>query len=631
MQALPINVLERYWNHTTFRPLQEDIINSILQNNDVLAILPTGGGKSICYQIPALILEGVCIVISPLIALMEDQVQQLKTKGIKAEALISGTSKTDINRILDNCIYGHTKLLYLSPERLEQELVKQKISQMQLGLIAVDEAHCISQWGHDFRPAYHNIAALRTLHPNANVIALTATARPQVKVDIINRLDFVTHQTFEGSFYKANLALQLEHTEDKINTLVERLKDIKGASIVYARSRQTAIDTSYTLNQKGLTSAYFHGGLTTQEKRETLQNWLHNRTPIMVATSAFGMGIDKKDVRQVVHINLPESIESYYQEAGRAGRDGQPAQSLILKGPNDESRLQKQFLDTLPKVEFIKLVYRKLCNYFQVTYGELPETSYVFNFSDFCKTYKLHSTLVFNSLNALSKNGVINLTNTYSVLCEIQFTATNNILFSALEKQPQHNPLVKTLLRSYGGIQSQLTKVNMPYLTEKLKRSEDAIITELQDLQKQELLSFNYSKNDSVLHFLMPREDDKTINRIAKIITQQTTLKTNQINAVVSYCNNTKDCRQQLLAAYFEVPLLKVCNNCSNCKPQKRNPKNVAALTTAIIFALRKTPLSAAELKSKLQAHPEDVVVALQWLLEKDDISLDNTNRYQVK
>lgn len=631
MQALPINVLERYWNHTAFRPLQEDIINSILQNNDVLAILPTGGGKSICYQIPALILEGVCIVISPLIALMEDQVQQLKAKGIKAEALISGTSKTDINRILDNCIYGHTKLLYLSPERLEQELVKQKISQMQLGLIAVDEAHCISQWGHDFRPAYHNIAALRTLHPNANVIALTATARPQVKVDIITRLDFVTHQTFEGGFYKANLALHLEHTEDKINTLVERLKDIKGASIIYTRSRQSAIDTSYTLNQKGLTSAYFHGGLTTQEKRETLQNWLHNRTPIMVATSAFGMGIDKKNVRQVVHINLPESIESYYQEAGRAGRDGQPAQSLILKGPNDESRLQKQFLDTLPKVEFIKLVYRKLCNYFQVTYGELPETSYVFNFSDFCKTYKLHSTLVFNSLNALSKNGVINLTNTYSVLCEIQFTATNNTLFSALEKQPQHNALVKTLLRSYGGIQSQLTKVNMPYLTEKLNRSEDAIINELQDLQKQELLSFNYSKNDSVLHFLMPREDDKTINRIAKIITQQTTLKTNQINAVIEYCNNTKVCRQQLLAAYFEVPLQEVCNNCSNCKPQKRNPKNVAALSTAIIFALRKTPLSAAELKSKLQAHPEDVVAALQWLLEQDDINLDITNRYQVK
>lgn len=631
MQALPINVLERYWNHTAFRPLQEDIINSILQNNDVLAILPTGGGKSICYQIPALILEGVCIVISPLIALMEDQVQQLKAMGIKAEALISGTSKSDINRILDNCIYGHTKLLYLSPERLEQELVKQKISQMQLGLIAVDEAHCISQWGHDFRPAYHNIAALRTLHPNANVIALTATARPQVKEDIITRLDFVTHQTFEGPFYKPKLALQLEHTEDKINTLVASLKDISGASIVYTRSRQAAIDTSYTLNQKGLTSAYFHGGLTTKEKRETLQNWLHNRTPIMVATSAFGMGIDKKDVRQVVHINLPESLESYYQEVGRAGRDGLAAQSLILKGPNDESRLQKQFLDTLPKVEFIKLVYRKLCNYFQVTYGELPETGYVFNFSDFCKTYKLHSTLVFNSLNALNNNGVINLTNTYTVLCEVQFTAANNTLFSALEKQPQYNTLVKTLLRSYGGIQSQLTKVNMPYLTEKLNRSEDAILTELQDLQQQELLSLNYSKNDSVLHFLTPREDDKTINRIAKIITQQTTLKTNQINAVVDYCNNTKDCRQQLLGAYFEVPLQDACDNCSNCKPQKRNPKNVAALTTAIIFALRKTPLSAAALKSKLQAHPDDVVAALQWLLEQDDISLDSANLYQVK
>ena len=246
------------------------------------------------------------------------------------------------------------------------------------------------------------------------------------------------------------------------------------------------------------------------------------------------------------------------------------------------------------------------------------------------KTYKLHSTLVFNSLNALY-NGVINLTNTYTVLCEVQFTAANNTLFSALEKQPQHNTLVKTLLRSYGGIQSQLTKVNMPYLTEKLNRSEDAILTELQDLQKQELLSLNYSKTDSVLYFLTPREDDNTINRIAKIITQQTTLKTNQINAVVDYCNNTKDCRQQLLGAYFEIPLQNVCDNCSNCKPQKRNPKNVAALTSAIIFALRKTPLSAAALKSNLLEHTDVVVAALQWLLEQDDISLDNTNRYQVK
>lgn len=631
MQELPINILERYWNHTAFRPLQEEIINTLLQNNDVLAILPTGAGKSICYQIPALCLPGTCIVISPLIALMKDQVQQLQDKGIKAEALISGTSNAEIHRILDNCIYGHTKFLYCSPERLQQEGIKQKISQIPVSFIAVDEAHCISQWGHDFRPAYSHIASLRTSHPNANIIALTATARAQVKKDIVQSLDLVAHQTFEGPFYKPNLILDVQFTEDKINTLCEHLNKHNGACIIYTRSRKDTIETAYTLNQKGYQAAFFHGGLTTQQKTQTLDDWMHNRTPIMVATSAFGMGIDKKDVRLVVHTSLPESLESYYQEAGRAGRDLKPAYSIILKAPNDEARLQKQFLGSLPEVAFVKHIYRKLCNYFQLTYGERPETPFVFNFSAFCQTYKLPGAKAFSSLNTLNNNGVIALNNTYSLLCEVQFTAPSQTLFQWLEQQPRHDTLVKTLLRSYGGIQSQPTKISVPYLIDKVNTTEDQLIEALVDLQKQQIISLNYSKNDSILYFLQPREDDKTINRIAAIIEQQIELKEFQIKQLIAYCNNTKNCRHQLLAAYFNVSLEELCGQCSNCRPEKSAPNNSASLAAAIIFALEKKPSSAQELKTQLQAQTDDLIAALQWLLEENKISLSNANQYYVR
>ena len=321
----PIDILERYWNHTSFRPLQEDIITAVLNNEDTFALLPTGGGKSICFQIPALIKEGICIVVSPLIALMKDQVQHLNDKGIKAIAIPSGIPFQELDTLLDNCIYGNYKFLYLSPERLQQTIVQERIQQMNVNLIAVDEAHCISQWGNDFRPAYKQITVLRQLHPSVNIIALTATAKPNVVKDIIDELDFISPKVFQASFARPNIAYLVVNAEDKFYKIEQILKKYPGTSIIYVRTRKATIEIHQFLKSKGFTSAFYHGGITNKEKQTHLQQWTSGEAQIMVATTAFGMGIDKADVKTIIHIDLPESLESYYQEAGRAGRARQHA------------------------------------------------------------------------------------------------------------------------------------------------------------------------------------------------------------------------------------------------------------------------------------------------------------------
>jgi ATP-dependent DNA helicase RecQ len=342
----PIQLLERYWNYTAFKPMQEDIINAVLNQEDTFALLPTGGGKSVCFQIPALIKEGLCIVISPLIALMKDQVNALNQKGIKAMALTSGISYAELDTLLDNCIYGNYKFLYLSPERLQQDLVQQRIEQMHVNLIAVDEAHCISQWGNDFRPAYKNIGVLRKLHPQVNMIALTATAKKEVVKDILNELDFIAPKVFKASFNRPNIAYQVLDAEDKNYRIVQILKKHVGSSIIYVRNRKASVEMSAYLENKGFSSSFFHGGINTKEKQERLNLWLNNEKQIMVATTAFGMGIDKSDVKTIIHIHLPESIESYYQETGRAGRNNEQAYAIILKNEGDPGSLKSQFLNT---------------------------------------------------------------------------------------------------------------------------------------------------------------------------------------------------------------------------------------------------------------------------------------------
>ena len=628
----PINILERYWGFTTFKPLQETIIQAVLDNEDTFALLPTGGGKSLCFQIPALIKEGICIVVSPLIALMKNQVQTLNEKGIKAMALTSGIPYTELDTMLDNCIYGNYKFLYLSPERLQQELVQDRIRQMNVNLIAVDEAHCISQWGNDFRPAYKNIITLREIQPNVNCMALTASATPKVVDDIIAQLDFIDAKIFQQSFKRDNLAYMTFETEDKHYELERILKKNQAPSIIYVRNRKATLDISSYLENKGFQATYFHGGLSNREKDQRLNAWLNEQNPIMVSTNAFGMGIDKPNVKTVIHLNLPDSLESYFQEAGRAGRDGNKAFAVILKSHADEAHLKNQFLKVLPSVDFIKTVYRKLCNYFQVSYGEGQHRSFNFNFNLFCKAYNFNSPLTYNALQALDRTSIISLSQQFKNQTSLQFTVSNHRLFEYLDKHPDLNITVKSLLRSYGGIFEHETTINTLRISEKAAITEKAFENKLLKLEKDEIISLKLSKTDAQITFIEPREDDKTINRIAETIEQQNHIKTKQVMSVIAYMNNNETCKSSQLLEYFGETNVEPCGICSVCIKNKHVKRAITEkdITEAIITKLELGALSSRQLVDELKFNKEHVHNTLKTLLEHGVITITNSNTYKL-
>mgnify|MGYP002700341076 CR=1 FL=1 len=627
----PINILERYWNFTSFKPLQEDIINSVLEGEDTFALLPTGGGKSLCFQIPALAKEGICIVISPLVALMKNQVQALQDKGIKAMALTSGISYSQLDTLLDNCIYGNYKFLYLSPERLQQDIVQDRIKQMNVNLIAVDEAHCISQWGNDFRPSYKNITLLRELQPSVNVIALTASATPKVIDDIIKELDFIQPKVFKESFYRSNLAYMVFNEEDKYYRLEAILKKNRAPSIIYVRNRKATIEISQFLESKKFSSTYYHGGLSNNEKDASLNAWINNQKQIMVATNAFGMGIDKPDVKTVIHLNLPDSIESYFQEAGRAGRNGDKAFAVILKNKSDELLVKNQFLNVLPSVDFIKTIYRKLSSYFQISYGEGIDITLDFNFNQFCKTYNFNTILAYNALLVLDRTSVITLSKQFNKKTTVHFIVSNNALFSYLETHTGISIIVKSILRTYGGIFEQETKINTSLVAEKASVKEDAVMAALLQLEKAEIITLQNTKTDAQITYLQPREDDKTINRISTIIEQQNNLRQHQVQSVLNYINNESVCKSVQLLSYFGEKNIKDCEICSVCikkKPSKK--KKTASIKHEIIEALENGDMSSRALFQTLNFSEEEINSTLKELLEYEVISITKTNTYKL-
>ena len=626
----PSHILRKYWSFDSFRPLQEEIVTCALNERDCLVLLPTGGGKSICFQVPALAKEGLCIVISPLVALMKDQVSNLKAKGIKAMALTSGISYSELDTLLDNCIYGQYKFLYLSPERLQQELVQERIKQMNVNLIAVDEAHCISQWGNDFRPAYKNIKALRELLPQTPVMALTATATQKVMQDILLELDLFSPEIFKQSYKRENLSYQVLYAEDKHRHLINLFKHLEGSAIVYVRSRAATIEISSFLNKNGVSSQAFHGGLASYEKEVRLQQWLQNDVQVMVATNAFGMGIDKPDVRSVIHFMLPDSIESYYQEAGRAGRDGLPASAIVLKNNADILLLKKQFIHTLPNVEFIKTVYKKLCNYFQIPFGEGENTSHEFDFVDFCNVYGFSGNQTFNALQVLDRMSVIALSAHFQKKTALQFIVSNEQLFSYMEKNKHTVTVIQSILRSYGGIFEQQLPVNTELLSKKTGIPEAVFIKTYKQLEQEGIIELHMVNTDTEITFIEPREDDRNINRIARLITHQNDLKTNQVQAVIDYVENETECRSVQLLHYFDETLVTPCGNCSVCLRNKKLVVKGNDIRNKIIVLLEAGDASSHHIANQLPFDEEVIKQTLKQMLEYGIIVITKQNTYQL-
>ena len=627
------HILKKYWGYQSFRPLQEDIISGAVKSRDVLALLPTGGGKSLCFQIPSLIQEGICIVISPLVALMEDQVQTLQKKDIKALAIPGGISYQDLDTLLDNCIYGNYKFLYLSPERLQQELVQQRIKQMNVNLIAIDEAHCISQWGHDFRPAYLNISMLRELHPEVPFMALTASATKEVVKDIVLQLQLKDPLIFKDSLERKNLAFKVVVAEDKMYRLRQLLQSKDETAIIYVRSRNATIEITRELEYYGYSAAAFHGGMTGKEKSKKLEKWLKEEVRIMVATNAFGMGIDKPNVRHVIHLNLPESIESYFQEAGRAGRDLLPATATIITNNSDLPLLKNQFLKTLPDLEFTILVYKKLVSYFLIAYGEGQDTTYDFNFSHFCSHYQLHSEKTYNTLQLLDRISIIKLTQQFRKKIYVQFIIPNRNLFTYLDENPNYDPLVKAILRTYGGIFENKLPVNINLIGKKAGVGELEIVETLKKLHRDRIIDFEYQENDASITFLVPREDEATIYPFSGYIKNQAKNKTEKISALLAYVENDKICKSRQLLNYFGEKNQDDCGICSVCLSSDKHIKKetIRLIYQEIIKALETGEKSSRDLVASIPYAESGILKVLQLLLEKDIIAVTRTNQYKLK
>jgi ATP-dependent DNA helicase RecQ len=630
VQPSPKEILKQYWGYSEFKTSQEQIISAVLAKKDVLALLPTGGGKSLCFQIPALVNEGICIVVSPLIALIKNQVDTLKEKGIKAIALTGNIPQDEVIDLLDNCLYGNYKFLYLSPERLQQDIIKDRILQMNVNLIAIDEAHCISQWGNDFRPAYLDCAILRDLAPDVPIIALTATATPEVAKDIVENLKLQDFHLEKTSFSRDNITFLVKFNDDKSYQLKQELSKTKKSSIVYVRTRRNTIELSNFLNHQAISAIYYHGGLSKKEKDKRLEEWLSDKVQVMVATNAFGMGIDKPDVEVVVHYQIPDSIENYFQEAGRAGRNGKPAKAILITNNSDENQVKGQFLSGLPTVAFLKQLYNKLNNYFQISYGEISTEVYSLNFNAFCDTYKLNPYITYNGLRMLDQNSVLSLTESFSKKTSIQFIATKNQIFDYIETYTKSAPIIQTILRTYGGIFEYDTKINTWSIAKKVNLPENVIAKTLEQLAKDQIINYSAQSNDIEIVFLVPREDDSTINMFAKKVDVLITQKSKNIDTMLAYLKNDTVCRNQYLLRYFGEKREK-CGQCDVClKAVPLDGSVIELAKEAILQQLKMSPQTSRKLIIEV-LYKEDVIFnALQELLEDEIITLNTTNQYKI-
>ena len=621
-------LLQKYWQYPAFRPLQESIINAVLNGNDTLALLPTGGGKSLCFQIPALAKDGICIVVTPLIALMKDQVENLKSRGIEAIAIFSGMSKREIDIALNNCIYGKVKFLYLSPERLLSDLVRERIRYMNVNLYAVDEAHCISHWGYDFRPAYLQISSLRELHPEVPFIALTATAVSKVVLDIQEKLLFNTKKSslFKKSFFRENLAYMVLFEENKMSRLLKIINKVKGSGIIYVRNRRETQEVARFLSINGIVADFYHAGLDSVSRSKKQDAWMCNKSPVIVATNAFGMGIDKPDVRFVIHIDLPDSLEAYYQEAGRAGRDEKEAYTVLLYQESDKIRLKNNFELSFPTAKEIAQIYFHLGNYYQLAYGAGQFLTLEFDLAEFCTRYQLNPKKTIHALKFLENDEWINISENVYLPSRLQFDITLSDLYRFQVENSNLDFLIKTILRAYGSAFDNFVDVDENDLAKKMNVSYASVIAGLKKLNEQEVLSYLPQTDKPQIQFLQPRIDTTNLQINHSYIRERKETMAKQIDAVFSYLKTTS-CRSKTLLAYFDDFDSEDCGVCDNClRARSRSKTQKEEIKTEIKTKLRIKPMSLHEVIESVEIGEEGerIEILRQLLDDGEVIKIDN-------
>ena len=621
-------ILRRYWGYDNFRGIQQEIIESIGAGHDTLGLMPTGGGKSITFQVPALAMKGVTIVITPLIALMKDQVDNLLRRGIKAAAIYSGLTREEIIITLENCIFGDVKLLYVSPERLGSELFQNKLRHMHVSLITVDEAHCISQWGYDFRPSYLVISTIRKQLPGVPVLALTATATPMVVQDIQEKLS-VSGSTkgfsvFRMSFERKNLVYIVRQTPDKREQLIHILNNMPGTAIVYARSRQRTKDYSDLLNQSGIPATFYHAGLDTSVKDERQQAWQQGLTRVMVATNAFGMGIDKPDVRIVVHIDCPDSIESYFQEAGRAGRDGKRSYAVLLYNGADQHKLEKRVTDTFPDKDYIRQVYEHLAYYYQIGIGSGYGHTFEFNIDQFCHTFRHFPIKVDSALKILSRAGYIEYTEEQDNQARLMFTISRGELYKLENNTPQEEKIITTLLRNYGGLFTDYHYIDEGFLASQSAMQPQQVYQTLKGLSQRHILHFIPQKKTPYIHYTQRREDKELIQFSPSVYEERLTQFEQRIHAVITYATNDHICRSRQLLSYFGETNTHDCGLCDVCLSHSKEglvsePRHNHAMEQILRLLDDGQPHPITELRG-IQLPVDELAAALDYLLQEEYI-----------
>ncbi len=626
-----IQILTKYWGYAAFRPLQEEIIESVANGKDTLGLMPTGGGKSVTYQVYSLSKPGICLVITPLIALMKDQVENLNERGIKALAIYSGMSSQEIKIALDNAAWGNYKFLYLSPERISTERFRERINQLDVNLIAVDEAHCISQWGYDFRPSYLKIAELRDLLPNVPVLAVTATATARVIEDIQAQLKFKTPNVLRTSYCRSNLIYLVRNEEDKVNYLLKAVQKAKGTGIVYVRSRKQAREISDLFRKNKISADYYHAGLSSKIRSERQENWKSGRCRLIVSTNAFGMGIDKADVRFVIHLETPDSVEAYFQEAGRAGRDGKTAYSVLLFNNSDKLKLQKNVAKSFPEPDVIRRIYEAICNFFQLAVGFGKDQIFEFSMGMFASKFSFQITEVYNSLKILQREGYLELTDELDNPSKVYFQVNRDDLYKFQVANSDFDGFIKLLLRSYTGLFTNYVSIDEQLLATRAKVSPDLVYQFLCRLRTQKIIDYIPQKKTPFIIFAIERIDPDRIRISKENYEDRKRDYLNRIEAMIHYASSGHKCRSQLLLQYFGETESVRCGKCDVC--MERNELNVSKYEfddiSEQIKKVMAQPCFYEELLQQIEGKPENTIKIVRWLLENEKIVYRVDNRME--